>query len=163
MPKYLTKQQEKFALEYVRTGVAANAYRAAYNVRPGTKPETVWSSASVVLSNPKVAERVSTLLAGAAASANISAGQMLIEMEQNRAFAQTLGHAGAAQAASRDRARILGYLDPGVAARADAAQFVRDNTTIEARNLYDLARRVFFTLELGRRRGIPSLPAPRID
>ena len=56
----LTVKQERFAQAYVRTGKASEAYREAYDAGK-MKPATVWTEASLLLDNPKVAARVDRL------------------------------------------------------------------------------------------------------
>lgn len=56
----LTLKQENFARFYVDTGNASEAYRMAYDAE-GMKPESVWTNASILLGNAKVAQRVKEL------------------------------------------------------------------------------------------------------
>ncbi|BCD59618.1 MULTISPECIES: terminase small subunit [unclassified Nitratiruptor] len=60
MAKKLTQKQEKFCLEYVKTGNASEAYRRAYNAK-NMKDETIWSKASMLLERDKVRVRVEEL------------------------------------------------------------------------------------------------------
>lgn len=62
----LTQKQETFALAYVETGNASEAYRSAYSVKANTKPETVWTNASQLLTDTKVTQKVLELQAKAA-------------------------------------------------------------------------------------------------
>ena len=54
----LTPKQEKFAQSVVSGMNQSDAYRAAYKVRPNTKPETVNQAASRIMSDSNVAARV---------------------------------------------------------------------------------------------------------
>ena len=56
----LTPKQERFARAYVEGGKASEAYRVAYDAG-NMKPATVWTEASLLLGNPKVAARVERL------------------------------------------------------------------------------------------------------
>ena len=56
----LTAQQEKFCLEYVRSGNAAQAYKAAYSV---TNTGTAKANGSRLLKNPAVQSRIAELQA----------------------------------------------------------------------------------------------------
>lgn len=56
----LTKKQESFCRYYVDTGYASEAYRMAYNTE-NMKPETIWSNASRLLADSKVAARVAEI------------------------------------------------------------------------------------------------------
>ena len=57
----LTPPQERFCLEYCRSGNASEAYRVAYPRSQSWKPEAVWTKASILLTHGKVAERVKNL------------------------------------------------------------------------------------------------------
>lgn len=59
----LTPKQEKFAQSVVSGMNQSDAYRAAYKVRPNTKPETVNQAASRIMSDSNVAARVAELRA----------------------------------------------------------------------------------------------------
>lgn len=157
----LTAQQEKFAREYVRLGSGAAAYRLAYNVRPGTKPESVWQAASRLLDDPKVRSRVDALLAKAAEKATVTRASMLFEMEQNRELAISLDNPSAAQSASRDRAKVAGLLKETVehTGKDGAAIEVREELAIEDRSRNDIARRIAFLLRKGAREAAAAAKA----
>ena len=57
----ITVKQEAFALAYVETGNASEAYRRAYDVKPDAKPEGIWVDACKTLGKPNVALRVMQL------------------------------------------------------------------------------------------------------
>lgn len=57
----LTAKQENFAQCIADGMTQADAYRTAFNVRPGTKPESIHDSASKVMANPEVTHRVDQL------------------------------------------------------------------------------------------------------
>jgi|TARA_R110000803_G_scaffold126580_1_gene194164 phage terminase small subunit len=56
----LTNKQEEFAQEIVKGSTQADAYRAAYDAA-NMKDETVWSNASRLIDNSKVAARIKEL------------------------------------------------------------------------------------------------------
>lgn len=56
----LTKKQEDFCRYYVDTGYASEAYRMAYNTE-NMKAETIWSNASRLLADSKVAARIAEI------------------------------------------------------------------------------------------------------
>lgn len=59
--KPLTLKQEKFCQFYVDIeGNASEAYRMAYNTSK-MKPESIWTEASLLLSNPKVTLRINEI------------------------------------------------------------------------------------------------------
>lgn len=53
----LTAKQEAFCRHYVDTGIASEAYRMAYNTER-MKPESIWTNASQMLNDAKVAQRI---------------------------------------------------------------------------------------------------------
>jgi len=57
----LTAKQEAFAQAIADGMTQADAYRTAFNVKPTTKPQSIWDSASKVIANPEVAHRVNEL------------------------------------------------------------------------------------------------------
>lgn len=59
----LTAQQERFAQEVVANISLSAAYRAAYNCKPGIKPETVHNRAFVLSKKGEVEARIKTLQA----------------------------------------------------------------------------------------------------
>lgn len=59
--KPLTSKQEAFAQAFVTGMNQSDAYRAAYKVRPGTKPECVNVAASKLMADANVALRVKDL------------------------------------------------------------------------------------------------------
>jgi phage terminase small subunit len=150
----LTGQQEIFAREYVRCGVAARAYRRAYNVGATTKPETVWRKAVEVMANGKVTARIEELTKAAAARAGVTKESMLIEMAQNREMAIDAEQLSVAQSASRDRAKVAGILvdRSEVTGKDGSALLVEETVTLEDKSANDLARRVAFLLAKGARK-----------
>jgi phage terminase small subunit len=74
----LTAKQEAFCVAYVAQGVAATAYRDAYDAA-GMKPEVIHNEASRLLDNPEIAMRIKGLQERAAKRAEISAGRVLRE------------------------------------------------------------------------------------
>lgn len=59
----LTPKQEHFAQCIADGMTQADAYRTAFNVKPTTKPQSIWDSASKVIAHPEVAQRVKELKA----------------------------------------------------------------------------------------------------
>lgn len=57
----LTAKQEAFAQAIADGMTQADAYRVAFDVKPTTKPQSIWDSASKVMANPEVAHRVAEL------------------------------------------------------------------------------------------------------
>lgn len=60
MGSRLMDKQERFCLEYVRTGVASEAYRLIYSAGRMSDKQ-VWEESSKLMANPKVAQRVAEI------------------------------------------------------------------------------------------------------
>ena len=106
----LTPKQEAFALAYVETGNASEAYRRAYNaVR--MKPAVINVKASELLANGNVAVRVAELQAAHVERHEITVDDILRELEEARTMAATLDRpqVSAMVAASMGKAKILGF------------------------------------------------------
>lgn len=79
--KKLTLKQEKFCLEYLKTGNASEAYRRSYSAEKMTDKQ-VWEEASKLNANPKVAQRVNSLRSAAEIKANFTAANVLEEVKR---------------------------------------------------------------------------------
>ena len=67
----LTEKQEKFCQYYLDTdGNASEAYRMAYDTS-NMQPNTVWNSASLLMDNPKVTQRINEIRIERAESSRI--------------------------------------------------------------------------------------------
>lgn len=112
----LTAKQESFALAYVETGNASEAYRRSYDVSAETKPETIWSEASRLMADPKVSARLLALQAEARTLSLVSVGTLTQELEEARtkAMAEAKG-ASAAVSATMGKAKLHGLLVDKVA------------------------------------------------
>lgn len=95
----LTTKQEKFAQAVASGESQADAYRRAYNVRKGTKPETVWEQSSRLMADHKVAARVAELRAIAADKATLSRAWVLKMLMENAEKGQATGDLTAANKA----------------------------------------------------------------
>lgn len=74
-------KQEKFCTKYLECGNASEAYRYAYDCsKMGNN--AVWNSASLLLDNPKVAQRIAYLKTHLAEAAGISALRIIREHEK---------------------------------------------------------------------------------
>jgi hypothetical protein len=107
----LTPKQEAFAAAYVETTNASEAYRRAYNVRPDTKPESIWQEACRTLANENVATRVMELQAEARERTMITIAALTEELEAARLLAMTDEKgASAAVSAIMGKAKLHGFL-----------------------------------------------------
>jgi hypothetical protein len=165
-PRKLTPQRRNFARHVAMGYSPTRAYRLCYQVSDDTKPSTVTANAYNLMQITEVKQMVAALQQEASAAAVVTTTSMLNEMGVNRMIALDEGKLSVAATSSRDRAKVAGLLTPKPQVpehRPDeAAQHVQDGTTAEERSLFEIARRVFFTLELGKRRA-KELPAPKRD
>ena len=107
----LTPKQEAFALTYVETGNASEAYRRSYNAEK-MKPASVAVNASKLLADAKVALRVQELQANAVQRHEITVDDLIRELEEARTAAsnQEKPQAAAMVAATLGKAKLLGML-----------------------------------------------------
>lgn len=104
----LTPKQEKFAQGVAEGKTQADAYRAAYNVRPTTKPETVVQAASRIMSDSNVSARVEELRAPIIADCGITLRTHLTRLENLSLAAEKQGNFGAAVSAEIARGKASG-------------------------------------------------------
>ena len=107
----LTPKQEAFALAYVETGNASEAYRRAYNAE-NMKPAVIAVKASELLAHGNVSVRVKELQAAAVDEHKIKVSDILRELEEARVVAlqQEKPQAAAMVAATMGKAKLLGML-----------------------------------------------------
>ena len=105
----LTPKQEAFALAYVETGNASEAYRRSYNAEK-MKPETVNRTAKEQLDNPKIAARLAELKAAHVERHEITVDDLIRELEEARSIAMAgeRQQPAAMVAASMGKAKLLG-------------------------------------------------------
>lgn len=103
----LTAKQEAFALCYVETGNATEAYRRCYNVKT-TNEATLNRTAKEILDNPKVAARIAELRKPAAEAAQITLIDHLNDLKRLRDRAEQEGKFGPAIHAEINRGKASG-------------------------------------------------------
>lgn len=106
----LTPKQEAFALAYVETGNASEAYRQCYDVGDSTKPEVIWVKASELLKNGKVAVRVLQLKEHHAKRHEITVDKLTEMLKEDRELARTGGEPAAAIKAVEVLAKLHGHM-----------------------------------------------------
>jgi phosphoenolpyruvate-protein kinase (PTS system EI component) len=113
----LTQKQEAFALAYVETGNAAEAYRRAYDVKAATQHSTIYSAASRLLADSKISARVVELQDQAATMSLFTVKQAFDEYEQARQLAMKAGvdNPSAAVAAVKGKVALFGLEAPSKA------------------------------------------------
>ena len=146
----LTPKQEAFALAYVETGNASEAYRRSYDVSPETKPESIWVNASKLLADAKVAQRVKQLQEEARALSLVSVGTLTQELEdaRSKAMAEAKG-ASAAVSAVMGKAKLHGLLVDKVAQTDPAGK----EPSPELTSSRELAKAVALLLSKGMKAG----------
>ncbi|MBX3583667.1 MAG: terminase small subunit [Rhizobiaceae bacterium] len=140
----LTPKQEAFALAYVETGNASEAYRRSYDVSPDTKPESIWVNASKLLADAKVSQRVKELQKEARALSLVTVGTLTQELDEARqkAMAEAKG-ASAAVSATMGKAKLHGLLVDKVAQTDTSGKDIPDASNRE------LAKAVALLLQKG--------------
>lgn len=109
----LTQKQEAFALAYVETGNAAEAYRRAYDVDPSKQSNSwIYVEACQLLDNPKVAIRVEALQQEAARLSLFTVKAAFDEYEQARALAAKVKNPSALVAAVNGKVKLFGLDQP---------------------------------------------------
>lgn len=104
----MTPKQERFAMEVASGKTQADAYRAAFNVKPTTKAESVQQNASRLMANVKVASRVAELRAPIAEKAGITLESHLADLQSLRDRAVELNQIAAAISAEIARGKASG-------------------------------------------------------
>jgi len=108
----LTQKQEAFALAYVETGNAAEAYRRAYDVKAATLHSTIYSAASRLLSDAKIYARVIDLQNQAASLSLYTVKDAFTEYEAARVLAVQEANPSAAVAAVKGKVALFGLDAP---------------------------------------------------
>ena len=112
MADELTQKQEAFALAYVETGNAAEAYRRAYDVKAATLHSTIYSAASRLLADPKISARVNQLQEQAAELTLYTVKQAFEEYETARQLALQEANPSAAVSAINGKVKLFGLEAP---------------------------------------------------
>ena len=112
MADELTQKQEAFALAYVETGNAAEAYRRAYDVKAATLHSTIYSAASRLLADPKISARVNQLQEQAAELTLYTVKQAFEEYEVARQLALQEANPSAAVSAINGKVKLFGLEAP---------------------------------------------------
>jgi len=108
----LTPKQEAFALAFLETGNAAEAYRRAYDVAPDAKDGWLYVEACQLLDNPKVALRLKDLREQAERLSIFNLSAAMDEFEQARKLAMTEKNLSAAVAATTGKVKLFGLDKP---------------------------------------------------
>lgn len=130
----LTPKQENFCIVYLETGNASEAYRQSYNAE-NMSQNALNREASVMLDNPKIAQRIEQLRAPIIKKAQLTVEDLLRELEEARQLAIQTEAPAPAVSATMGKAKLLG-LDKQVIDHqsSDGSMSPQDSTsaTIEA-------------------------------
>lgn len=105
----LTPKQEKFCREFIKDGNASAAYRRAYDVKPTTKPESIWQQASTLMSDPNVSSRIKEIQERISNAKNITLESHLERLAQIAESAYLEGKYSAASQCEVARGRVSGF------------------------------------------------------
>ena len=108
----LTAKQEAFALAYVETGNATEAYRRAYDVAADARDQWLYVEASQLLDHPKVALRIEELQEQAARLSFYTIKAAFDEYEEARQLAMAERAPAAAVSAIAGKAKLFGLDRP---------------------------------------------------
>lgn len=117
----LTPKQEAFALAYVETGNASEAYRRSYEA-DNMSAEAIQVEASRLRDHPKVALFIESMQEENKARHRLTVDDLLRELEEARmaAYQQEKPQAAAMVAASMGKAKLLGLEAPTKVAQTDS-------------------------------------------
>ena len=104
-----TVKQKGFALSYMETGNASEAYRQSYNVENMSK-EAIWVEGCRTLANPKVALMVYELQEAAKERTMVTIESITAEYDENRIAAAQLDQPAAMNTATTGKAKLHGLL-----------------------------------------------------
>ena len=110
MTETLTPKQEAFAMVYVETGNASEAYRTAYDVDNNTSNNSISVEASKLKNTPKITLRILELQELAQVRHSITVDSLTDELENARLTACEAGQASAMVAATMGKAKLHGLL-----------------------------------------------------
>lgn len=105
----LTPKQEAFALAYIETGNASEAYKRAYNAEK-MKGETVRVKAAELLKNGNVTVRITELQKKHAERHEVTVDSLVAELEEARELAKKTEAPAAMVAATMGKAKITGKI-----------------------------------------------------
>lgn len=104
----LTPKQEAFAQAVVSGMSQSDAYRAAFNVKPTTKSESVNQAASKLMADPNLASRVAEMRKPVVKAAQITLGSHLERLADLSRKAEDSGQMSAAITAEVARGKASG-------------------------------------------------------
>ena len=120
----LTPKQEAFAQAVVSGLSQSDAYRAAYNVREGTKSETINQAASRIMADSNVSARVAELRKPVVEAVKITLASHLQRLEELSSGAEQAGQYSAAISAEIARGKASGLYTEKVEANVTSNSYI---------------------------------------
>lgn len=108
----LTPKQEAFAVGFFTHGIAAKAYREAYDVAPDAKDHWIYVEAGQLLDHPEISLRLQELKEQAARHAIFTRQSAMDELEEARQAGLKLGMPAAAVSATNSKIKLWGLEAP---------------------------------------------------
>jgi len=113
----LTSKQERFSQEVASGKNQSDAYRVAYEVKPGTKPSSVNVSAAKLMAMPNIAQRVAELRKPIVEIVQITLETHLARLEHLGKMAEASEKWDAAIKAEIGRAKAAGIVTDKIEAK----------------------------------------------
>lgn len=107
MPGYVTQRNKLFLREYIKTGVASEAWRRVY---PDTSPQLAKDAASKALSKPHVRAYFDQILEKHMRKADITVEKVLSDYQYALDLAREQNKSGDIVAAATAQAKLVGLL-----------------------------------------------------
>lgn len=108
----LTQKQEAFAVAFFETGIAAEAYRRAYDVAPDAKDHWIYTEAGQLLDHPEITRRLAELNEQAAKHSIYTRQKAMRELEDARILAMAKDNPAGAVAAIKGKVTLSGLDRP---------------------------------------------------
>jgi phage terminase small subunit len=105
----LTPKQEKFAVEYHKTGNASEAYRRAYNAAQMSE-KAIWIEAHKMCNHPEVSLMIENLRERTRKRNEVTIDTIAAELEEARLKGLELEQISASVSASMGKAKLYGLL-----------------------------------------------------
>lgn len=112
MAGVLTEKQETFAIVYVQTANATEAYRQAYDVAEDARDSWIYVEAAQLLDHPKIGPRIKELQDKAKERSEFTVFKALDELDAARVLAMREAQAAAAVSAINGKIKLLGMDKP---------------------------------------------------
>lgn len=110
----LTEKQEAFAVAYIQTANATEAYRRSHDVEPDARDSWIYVEAAQLLDHPKIAPRIAELQEKASKRSEYTLFKAMKELEAARAGAMKEAQFSSAVSAVNSKVKLAGIDKPTV-------------------------------------------------